>query len=81
MILEPEDLPAIMHQKDSTSDRGCIEVVDYVDLKKDNLDEKLTEKEKKLVKILRGIDYGEVKIFVQGKQPVRIEELTKSIKL
>lgn len=56
-------------------------MVDYADINKDNLYEKLTEKEKKLVKILREIDYGEVKIFVQGKQPVRIEELTKSIKL
>lgn len=56
-------------------------MVDYADLNGDNPVEKLTEKEKKLVKILRGIDYGEVKIFIQGKQPVRIEELTKSIKL
>lgn len=66
---------------DSTGDRGCTELVDSMSLKKDNPDEKLTEKEKKLVRILRGIDYGEVKIIVQGNQPVRIEELTKSIKL
>lgn len=56
-------------------------MVDSMSLKNDNPNDKLSEKEKKLVRILRGIDYGEIKIIVQGNQPVRIEELTKSIKL
>lgn len=56
-------------------------MVGSADTKKDDLKDNLTEKEKKLVRILREIDYGEVKIIIQGKQPVRIEELTKSIKL
>lgn len=46
-----------------------------------NSNEALTDKEKKLIQVLRKIDYGEVKIFVQDKQPVRIEEVIKSIKL
>lgn len=41
----------------------------------------LTEKEKKLIRIIRDTGYGEVKVFVQDKEPVRVEELKKSIKL
>jgi hypothetical protein len=44
-------------------------------------DEVLTEKEKNLIRILREINYGEVVILVQERQPVRIEEVKKSIKL
>ncbi len=45
------------------------------------LNEEFTEKEKKLIRILREISYGEAKITVQDKQPIRIKEITKSIKL
>ena len=38
-------------------------MVNSMILKKDNPDEKLTEKEQKFARILRGIDYGEVKIM------------------
>ncbi|MCR4432099.1 MAG: YezD family protein [Tepidanaerobacteraceae bacterium] len=41
----------------------------------------LTDKEKRLLSFLREINYGEIKIFIQDKQPVRIEEIKKSIKL
>ncbi len=43
--------------------------------------EALTEKEKRIIRILREINYGEIIIVVQDKQPVRIEEVKKSIKL
>ncbi len=54
---------------------------DFIYEKKNSLPERLSEKEKKLIRILREIDYGEAKIVVKDKQPVRIEEVTKSIKL
>ncbi len=40
---------------------------------------KLTEKETKLIKMLRGIRYGELRIIVQNQQPVRVEEIRRSI--
>jgi hypothetical protein len=60
---------------------GVFAVINSINDRKRNLNEGLTEKEKKLIRLLREIDYGEVKIVVQDKQPVRIEEVTKSIKL
>jgi hypothetical protein len=41
----------------------------------------LTEQEKKLIRILRRLDYGEVRIVVKAGAPVHIEEIKKSIKL
>lgn len=41
----------------------------------------LTEQEKKLLGILRGIDYGELRVVVQAGKPVRVEEIRKSVQL
>lgn len=41
----------------------------------------LTEREKKLLGILRGIDYGELRVVVQAGKPVRVEEIRKSVQL
>lgn len=41
----------------------------------------LNEKEKKLILLIREIGFGELKVIIQDKQPLRIEELKKSIKL
>ena len=41
----------------------------------------ITEKEQKLLTILRNVDYGEVVIIVKAGTPVHIEEIKKSIKL
>lgn len=41
----------------------------------------LSEKEKNLIELVRAIEHGEVKIFIQDKQPIRVEEIKKSIKL
>lgn len=46
-------------------------------LKEENLD----EKEKKLLKIIREIGFGEIKVIINEGKPIRIEELKKSIKL
>ncbi|MCL1805888.1 MAG: DUF2292 domain-containing protein [Clostridiales bacterium] len=40
-----------------------------------------TEQEQKLIRILRKLDYGEVRIMIKDGAPVRIEEIKKSIKL
>lgn len=41
----------------------------------------LNQKEKKLIEIIRSTENGELNISVQEGQPVRVEEVTKSIKL
>jgi hypothetical protein len=41
----------------------------------------LNSKEKKLLQLIRNTEHGEIKIIVQDKQPIRIEEIRKSIKL
>ena len=41
----------------------------------------INDKEKKLIKLIRDTEYGEIKIIIQDRQPIRIEELKKSIKL
>ncbi len=41
----------------------------------------LTDKEFKLLKLIREIKFGEIKIIIQDSIPIRIEEVRKSIKL
>lgn len=41
----------------------------------------LTEREEKLLLMIRKLGFGEINIYVADGQPVRIEELKKSIKL
>ena len=40
-----------------------------------------TEQERKLITILRKLDYGEVRVLIKNGAPVRVEEIKKSIKL
>lgn len=40
-----------------------------------------TEKEQKLLQLIREIGFGEVKVFIADGQPVRVEEIKKSVKL
>ena len=40
-----------------------------------------TLKEEKLLQLIREIKYGELKIFIADGQPIRVEEVRKSIKL
>lgn len=42
---------------------------------------KLSAKEKKIIEIIRSTMYGQSKILMQEGQPVRVEEVTKSINL
>jgi hypothetical protein len=41
----------------------------------------LTEREKKLIEQLRTVSFGEVVVYMQDSQPVRIEKVKTSIKL
>ena len=40
-----------------------------------------TEKEQMLLQLIREIGFGEVKVFIADGQPVRVEEIKKSVKL
>ncbi|ATW27571.1 DUF2292 domain-containing protein [Candidatus Formimonas warabiya] len=41
----------------------------------------ITEKERRLIELLRSTGFGEVRITVQNGQPILVEEVHKSIKL
>lgn len=42
---------------------------------------KLTSREKKLIELIRNTEFGEINIIVQNSEPIRVEELKRSIKL
>jgi len=46
-----------------------------------NLTTELTNKEKNLIKLIRQMEFGEINIIVQNSEPIRVQELKKSIKL
>ena len=41
---------------------------------------KLSEREAQLIKMIRELGFGEIRIFVADSQPVRAEEIKKSVK-
>ena len=41
----------------------------------------LTDKERNLIRLIRETAFGELRIIIQDKQPIRVEELKNSIKL
>jgi len=41
----------------------------------------VTEKERKLLMMIREIEHGELRVVIQDNLPIRVEELKKSIKL
>ena len=41
----------------------------------------LTEKEARLIEIIRKLDFGEVRVVVRDSVPTRLEEIKRSIKL
>jgi len=48
---------------------------------KNDMENKLTEKEKKLLELIRSTEYGEFRIIIHDEQPVKVEEIKKDIKL
>lgn len=47
----------------------------------DSSDIVLTKAEKQLIQIIRSLDYGEVRVMIKGRHPIRVEEIRKSIQL
>ena len=41
----------------------------------------VTLQEKKLLELLRTIDYGELRVVINASKPVRVEEIRKSLQL
>jgi hypothetical protein len=41
----------------------------------------LSEKEEKLIRLIREMKFGELHLFIADSQPVRLEEVRRSIKL
>lgn len=46
-----------------------------------NTNLKLTDREKNLIELIRNTEFGEIKIIIQNSEPIRVEELKRSIKL
>lgn len=46
-----------------------------------NINEQTTEKEKNLLRLIHDMKFGELHIYVADGQPVRVEEIVKSVKL
>jgi len=41
----------------------------------------LTRAEKQIIELIRALDYGEVRIMIKDKKPLRVEEIRRSIQL
>lgn len=41
----------------------------------------LTKAEKKLIELVRSLEYGEIRILVKDEKPIRVEEIRRSIQL
>ena len=47
----------------------------------EDVERKLSEKEKRLIELIRSTGYGEIRITIRDGQPVQVEEVRKSFKL
>lgn len=54
---------------------------DGADCREHTIPNELTEKESRVIDIIRSIEFGEVRVVVTDGVPVRVEEIKKSIKL
>lgn len=41
----------------------------------------LTKAEQQLIELVRSLDYGEIRIMIKDKHPIRVEEIRRSIQL
>ena len=41
----------------------------------------LTKAEKRLIEVIRSLDYGEVRVMIKDNRPIRVEEIRRSIQL
>lgn len=42
---------------------------------------RLTPQEEKLIRLICSVDYGEVHIMIKESKPIRVEQISRSIKL
>ena len=42
---------------------------------------KVTKAEKEIVELIRALDYGELRVMVKDSNPIRVEEIRRSIQL
>lgn len=50
-------------------------------MKENDTERELSEKEKKLIELIRSTGYGEIRVAVRNGRPVLVEEVKKSFKL
>ena len=41
----------------------------------------LSKAEKQIIELIRALDYGEVRIMIKDRKPLRVEEIRRSIQL
>ena len=41
----------------------------------------ITKAERQLIEVIRSLDYGEVRVMIKDKRPVRVEEIRRRIQL
>ena len=41
----------------------------------------LTRAEKQLIEMIRSLEYGEVRVLIKDRHPIRVEEIRRSIQL
>ena len=41
----------------------------------------LTPAEKQLIELVRSLEYGELRVMIKDKRPIRVEEIRRSIQL
>ena len=41
----------------------------------------LTKAEKQIIEVIRSLDYGEIRIMIKDRKPLRVEEIRRSIQL
>ena len=41
----------------------------------------LTKADQQLIELVRSLDYGEIRIMIKDKHPIRVEEIRRSIQL
>lgn len=50
-------------------------------LKEESVLQAITQKEAKLLSLIKDVEFGEIKIIIQNGIPIRIEEIKKTIKI
>lgn len=48
---------------------------------KEEKNNRLSPQEEKLIRLIRSIDYGEVHIIIKENKPIRVEQISRNIKL